>query len=89
MDAKINITIGNSTFEKEYVVGLTRASRDYDYYGVIQVETGSQRIVAIPAEDVEMQVARYESGMYNFAPCGSDLLDAEVLIDLVVSRLLR
>jgi hypothetical protein len=90
MRAVIQINVADSVFQSTYVVGLTRAPRAYDYYGVIQVEDGgSERIVAIPENEVAVQDARYGSGMYAFAPLEQEGgWDSGVLLDLIIARLL-
>lgn len=92
MKAQIEIKVGTATYRNEYIVGSTRAPRNYDYTGVVQIESnGPERIVAIPEYDVEMQQARYNSGLYNFLPLGDqDDADAvqEYLVDALVARII-
>jgi hypothetical protein len=77
-------------FESQYTVFETRAPRAYDYHGVIQVENGGdRRIVAIPVQDVEMQAARYASGMYGAREISQDeYVDEGLVADLLVARLI-
>lgn len=94
MKASIYITVGSAGFQNTYEVGETRAPKAYDYHGVIQIEEGDDaRIVAIPVDDLEVQTARYLSGLYAFKPfaeAGEYLaVDENVLIDLLVARLLK
>jgi len=79
MKASIEIKVGNSCkFACDYIVGETRAPRAYDYGGIIELEGGETRIVAIPDATVPMQTARYASGMYAFKPLDSE--DAWTLV---------
>jgi hypothetical protein len=68
MKASIEIKVGTCKFAGHYTVGETRAVKAYDYGGVIELEGGETRIVAIPDETVPMQTARYASGMHAFKP---------------------
>jgi len=88
MKITVEINVGTTGFAQSYTVVETRAPRAYDYHGVIQVEDGgSSRIVAIPDEDVQIQTARYQSGMYGAAAV-SEYADESTLLDLLVARLI-
>jgi hypothetical protein len=93
MKAEIKIKVGTQTFEANYIVGLTSAPRAYDYYGVIQVEEGDGRIVAIPEGDRFMQEGRYMSGLHSFVPLKEQdeplFSGADVLVDMLVARLIK
>lgn len=57
-----------------YKLLRTRAPQAYDYGYVIEIGTmpgefGTERLVAIPKENVEYQSGRYSSGMYTPIEC--------------------
>lgn len=93
MKVTVDIGVNATRFTQSYTLVETRAPRAYDYHGVIQVEDGgSSRIVAIPDEDLPIQSARYQSGMYGVsvfnAEDGPLGVDEGVVLDLLVARLI-
>lgn len=90
MKVTIEMNVGTAGFAQEYTLHETRAPKAYDYPGTIQVEdSGSSRIVAIPDEDVPIQTARYQSGMYGTTVVGDEHYFAEAdLLDLLINRLI-
>lgn len=54
-------------FKRAYRLINTTAPRAYDYGYVLELyDGGEQRVVAIPDDYVDYQVARYESGLYQW-----------------------
>lgn len=83
---KIRVQIGGGAVEFE--VWQTTAPAAYDSGGTFTIEEGgAQRIVAIRAENVEWQRARYWSGVYGSTPL--EEWAREHVEEMLWSRLMR
>lgn len=92
VEAQLSISIGGDTVV--YNVRQTRAPRDYDGFGTIQLATFAgenerypERIVLIRDEHLGWQTARYSSGL--FACTEPDFLNIDAIRTEIWQRIAR